>query len=598
MYDYVIIGSGFGGSVSALRLVEKGYRVLLLEKGSELEGRRFPEDELGRQAVAVGAARRLPRPLPDASVPARAGAGRSGGRRRLAHVREHLADPEDAASSRARRGPHSQTGSASSRRTTRPRARCSARRRASFLTPADRLLKEIAEERGHARGASRSRTSRCSSASPARRVPDPYFGGEGPERTGCIALRRVHDRLPVTARRTRSTRTTSTSRASAGSSSAPTPRSFTSRRASDGGYRVEAREGRSYLARKTRALRARRTSSSRAARSARTRCSSASRTIRTASPSSPIALGCDVRTNSESLIMVSVPGLEGRPLEGHRHQLALPDRRALAPRDDALRQRAPASSGCSMSPHARGRAGLRPAPPARLVHRPGASRPDAPRDVRRATGRASTMILLYMRSTEGTLRFKRGLVRRHDDRARARRGAARRPSPRRPSSPFAIAEKSGGLAMSPVYEPLFDIPTTAHILGGCCMGDSAETGRHRRRHRVFGYEGLYVIDGSTISANPGVNPSLTDHGARRARDVVHPRRRVRRRAGRRARAPRARSGRGRDGGPPLAIPNAVGPSAAGLQATARRPRAGLTRRPVRISLWRWRSLALRRNRWS
>ena len=56
---------------------------------------------------------------------------------------------------------------------------------------------------------------------------------------------------------------------------------------------------------------------------------------------------------------------------------------------------------------------------------------------------------------------------------------------------------------------IFNIPTTAHILGGCCMGDSAETGVIDARHRVYGYDGLYVIDGSTISANVGVNPSLT-----------------------------------------------------------------------------------------
>jgi cholesterol oxidase len=58
-------------------------------------------------------------------------------------------------------------------------------------------------------------------------------------------------------------------------------------------------------------------------------------------------------------------------------------------------------------------------------------------------------------------------------------------------------------------ETLFGIPTTAHILGGSSMGDSRENGVIDHRHRVFGYEGLYVIDGSAISANPGVNPSLT-----------------------------------------------------------------------------------------
>ncbi|HAI19391.1 MAG TPA: GMC family oxidoreductase, partial [Xanthomarina gelatinilytica] len=42
-YDYVIIGSGFGGSVSALRLSEKGYKVLIIEKGKWFKGKDFPK---------------------------------------------------------------------------------------------------------------------------------------------------------------------------------------------------------------------------------------------------------------------------------------------------------------------------------------------------------------------------------------------------------------------------------------------------------------------------------------------------------------------------------------------------------------------------
>jgi cholesterol oxidase len=53
------------------------------------------------------------------------------------------------------------------------------------------------------------------------------------------------------------------------------------------------------------------------------------------------------------------------------------------------------------------------------------------------------------------------------------------------------------------------VPTTAHILGGCTIGDSAETGVIDEKHQVFGYPGLYVVDGAAVSANPGVNPSLT-----------------------------------------------------------------------------------------
>jgi cholesterol oxidase len=56
---------------------------------------------------------------------------------------------------------------------------------------------------------------------------------------------------------------------------------------------------------------------------------------------------------------------------------------------------------------------------------------------------------------------------------------------------------------------IVDIPMTAHFLGGCAIGDSPATGVVDGYHRVYGYEGLHIVDGSTISANLGVNPSLT-----------------------------------------------------------------------------------------
>jgi cholesterol oxidase len=121
---------------------------------------------------------------------------------------------------------------------------------------------------------------------------------------------------------------------------------------------------------------------------------------------------------------------------------------------------------------------------------------------------SATMILLYMRSTEGTLRFVRSLFGFMNTEVEE----GERPKafiPEATELAHLIAKKSGGIAMSAYYEPLFDIPTTAHILGGACMGDGPDTGVIDAQHRVFGYPGLYVVDGSTISANPGVNPSLT-----------------------------------------------------------------------------------------
>ena len=72
-----------------------------------------------------------------------------------------------------------------------------------------------------------------------------------------------------------------------------------------------------------------------------------------------------------------------------------------------------------------------------------------------------------------------------------------------------VAAKMGGEPMASLNEVLLDIPVTAHVLGGCAIGADATTGVLDADHRVYGHEGLYVCDGSMIPANLGVNPSLT-----------------------------------------------------------------------------------------
>ncbi|HND50000.1 MAG TPA: GMC family oxidoreductase, partial [Anaerolineales bacterium] len=56
---------------------------------------------------------------------------------------------------------------------------------------------------------------------------------------------------------------------------------------------------------------------------------------------------------------------------------------------------------------------------------------------------------------------------------------------------------------------MFNMSVTAHILGGCPIGVDSQSGVIDTNHEVFGYSGLYVMDGSAIPANVGVNPSLT-----------------------------------------------------------------------------------------
>jgi cholesterol oxidase len=72
-----------------------------------------------------------------------------------------------------------------------------------------------------------------------------------------------------------------------------------------------------------------------------------------------------------------------------------------------------------------------------------------------------------------------------------------------------FASMAGGTAMSMLPEILFNVPGTAHCLGGCVIADSPASGVVDSQHRVFGYKNMFICDGSVVSANLGVNPSLT-----------------------------------------------------------------------------------------
>ncbi len=72
-----------------------------------------------------------------------------------------------------------------------------------------------------------------------------------------------------------------------------------------------------------------------------------------------------------------------------------------------------------------------------------------------------------------------------------------------------LAEQSDGQALNMLGESVGNLAMTAHILGGCKIGASAEDGVVDSEHRLFGYPDIFVVDASVIPANVGVNPSLT-----------------------------------------------------------------------------------------
>ena len=72
-----------------------------------------------------------------------------------------------------------------------------------------------------------------------------------------------------------------------------------------------------------------------------------------------------------------------------------------------------------------------------------------------------------------------------------------------------MGQKINGQPMSAITEVLFDIPSTAHILGGCVMGETPQDSVVNFRGQMHGYPNFYVVDGSNVPVNLGVNPSLT-----------------------------------------------------------------------------------------
>ncbi|HET8937805.1 MAG TPA: GMC family oxidoreductase [Polyangiales bacterium] len=503
-YDYAIIGSGFGGSVSALRLTEKGYRVLLLEQGSRMQAADFPKTnwDVKRWLWApIFGFRGLFQLRPFSHVQVLAGAGVGGGSLTYANTLpipkstffkspawSGLADWESELL------PHYETA-----------RRMLGAAPTDFLSPADALLKELAEERGTPEAFEKPHVS-VFMGKPGETVPDPYFGGEGPERTGCVrcgscmtgcrhgAKNSLDKNYLYLAEKKGLTLLADTEVVHV----TPLPEAHR-------GYRLRALEGRSYFQRTERTFEAKNVIFSGGA------LGTNSLLLRlkedpTALPKLSDQVGRRVRTNSESLICVTVPGSK----LDHSTGIAINSLLQTDEHSHLEMVRYGGGSGffrtLATAPHVAGANGLvlflrillamltRPLLTLRALFVSDWAR--------------TTMILLYMRTTEGTLRFVRGRF----GIMNTRIDVGEKPSARMPEATalaLRIAEKSGGIARSLFYEQVFDMPTTAHILGGCCMGDSADGGVIDHQHRVFGYDGLYVIDGSAVSANVGVNPSLT-----------------------------------------------------------------------------------------
>ncbi len=214
-YDVLVVGSGFGGSVTALRLTEKGYRVGVLEAGARFADDDFPATSFDTKTFLfrpeVGllrhpADRRAPR-LPDPRpAPGSAAARWSTPTRSTSRCAPFYDDPQWARHHRlaGRAGAVLRPGQADARR----------RRQPACARPSDEVMEQVADEMGVGDTFHPTPVGVFfggPGAAAGEPVADPFFGGAGPDRNHLHRLRRVHDRAAGTTPRTPWSRTTSTS---------------------------------------------------------------------------------------------------------------------------------------------------------------------------------------------------------------------------------------------------------------------------------------------------------------------------------------------------------------------------------------------------
>lgn len=501
-FDVLVIGSGFGGSVAALRAVEKGYRVGVIESG-----RRFTDDELPKTswrlrkylwAPAIGCygVQRI-HLLPDVLV--MAGAGVGGGSLNYANT---LYQPP------RRFFEDSQWGHITDWHRELAPYYDQAKRMLGVetnptITPSDKVMKEVAEDMGVG-DTFTSTPVGVFFGTPGQESADPFFGGVGPTRTGCTECGSCMTGCRVGAKNTLVKNYLYLAE-KAGAQVLPLTTVTAVRPAAGGGYEVSTRRTGGKLRRSVTVLTADQVVF--AAGTYGTQKLMLAMKDTAGLPNLSNRIGSLVRTNSEAVLAATARGREVDYTEGvaitssfhpDDHTHIEPVRYGKGSNAIGLLQTV-LSDGGGKTPRILKTLGV-------ALRHPGAAFRSL--SVRHWSER--TVIALVMQTDDNSLELgsKAGVFGR---RLTSRPGAGDPPPQWIPQGHEAIrllADKIGGDPGGSMAE-IVNIPMTAHFLGGCAIGDSADTGVVDAYHRVYGHAGLHVVDGSAVSANLGVNPSLT-----------------------------------------------------------------------------------------
>ncbi|MFJ2837336.1 MULTISPECIES: GMC family oxidoreductase [Nocardia] len=504
-FDVLIVGSGFGGSVTALRLVEKGYKVGILEAG-----RRFADDELPKTSWDLRKFLWAPKlgcfgiqrihPLRDVLI--LGGAGVGGGSLNYANTLYVPPEPffqdaqwRDITDWRAELTPYYERAQKMLGVVRNP-----------HMTPADEIFKAVAEDMGVGDTFVQTPVG-VFFGEPGKTVADPYFGGAGPERTGCVECGDCMVGCKFGAKNTLVKNYLYLAE-KAGAQIIPMTTVTALRPLPDGTWDVATERTGAWVRKDPKTFTAEHVVL--AAGTLGTQKLLHSMRDQGVLPNLSDKLGLLTRTNSESIVGAATktlaPGQDftkGVAITSSIHPTpdthVEPVRYGKGSNSMGLLQTLMVDGGGKVPRWLRflGVALLHPLLLLRFL------------SVKNWSERTIISLVMQHLDNSITTYTKRGLF---GGRKLTSKQGHGEPNPtwipagndvtRR------VAEKIGGVAGG-TWGEVFNVPLTAHFLGGAAIGADRDHGVIDAYHRVFGYPTLSVVDGAAVSANLGVNPSLT-----------------------------------------------------------------------------------------
>jgi cholesterol oxidase len=506
-FDYVVVGSGFGGSVSACRLAEKGYSVCVIEMGKRWNASDFPKSTWNLRRWIWRPGLKLfgfydMRPFRHVMILC----GNAVGGGSITYANTMLVPPEIV----WREG--SWKGLADWEREM-PQHYATARRMLGvnenrILGDADHMLKKMADQQGVGGTFYRTDVAVYFGEEPGKPHPDPYFNGEGPPRSSCIGCggcmvgcrfnaKNTLDKNYLYFAEKRGAKVLDETRVV----------DIKPLGAADGsdGYAITTERSTAWFAKQRKTITAKAVVLS---ASALGTMDLLMRLKQSGSlPAISDRLGEDVRTNSESIVGVRFPGTDLDMSKG----IAIGSGIHIDRFTHIEATRYPRGSDVlgllgTLLVHGTGRKRILTWMGTAFRHPIRFARAAWPFGFAR-----ETLIFLVMQTIDATLRMQ--LRRRWWSPFKRRLTTEGQRIPTNIPQANAFTEKAaavfGGIPITSSSEILFDMPMTAHCIGGCVMGSDAAHGVIDSQHRVFGYQNLLVVDGSAVGANLGVNPSLT-----------------------------------------------------------------------------------------